>query len=86
MFPWMTDAYESEFWPHEPEELFSIAEFCFYLLSPSFLKEFSEDISNVEDDIHDIAEAIHEYQRKDKEFPEWNPEPLINLLEKIPTP
>lgn len=30
--------------------------------------------------------AIYEYQRKDEEFPDWNPEPLISLLEKIPTP
>lgn len=56
--------------------IFSIEKFCYYLLSPEFLKEYCEDIMNIEDDIADIWEAIYEYQL-------WNEKPLVELLSKI---
>lgn len=78
MIVWLDDWYEYGF---------SIEKFSYFLLSPSFIEKYQEVYPYVFDKYYFIEKystAIHEYQRKDKEFPDWNPQPLISLLEKIP--
>lgn len=60
---------------------FSIEKLCYYLLSPEFIYEYMK-VSYTES-IIDIAISIREYQRKDIDYPNWNEEPITNLLSKI---
>jgi len=56
---------------------FSIEKFFYYLLSPEFIKKYSEPL-DWEDWVYAnrFWRAIYEYQS-------WNPEPLIEFLKKI---
>ena len=75
-----------------PDIYFSIEKFCYYLLSPSFIEkckkeyEFAimDDWFDLQYYVKEFSIAIHEYQRRDEEFPNWNTEPLQDLLNKIP--
>ena len=67
-------------------DTFSIEKFAYFLLSPDFIEKYIEqwwwdtgeiDISNAI--ASSIGIIIYKYQS-------WNPEPLINLLTKIPWP
>lgn len=89
----MTETYI--FWNTIVKERFSIEKFWWYLLGPEFIYEYLEEIDyeNNPDYCDDeypkwyaysqFWVAIWEYQRRDEEFPDWNEQPLIELLTKI---
>jgi len=76
---------------------FHMPNFYAYLLSPEFIEKYSnisinfdrrqiadKNDKNYKDSIaSDIWYKVYEHQRRDDKFPEWNPEPLIDLLSKI---
>ena len=72
MFWWMTGWYENEYWELPFEDKFSMAEFCYYLLSPEFIEKYDWIIHTS----RYFWEAIYEYQKGNKE-------PLTNLLSKL---
>lgn len=80
MFPWMTGAYESEYWDWKDnrfKKYFSYPHFYAYLLSKPFIeKYYSHTWKHNWDLVRDFWEAIYEFQK-------WNHEPLTELLKKI---
>lgn len=83
---------EEMYWDSDKDqylERIAIEKFYAFLLSSEFIEKY-EEISPKNWGISKewwYAEfwiSIWEYQRKDEEFPDWNPWPLISLLEKIP--
>ena len=77
---WQYHEWDIHKWEH-----FSIEKFAYFLLSPEFIRKYRKP-STYEEwapefewamQVEEFWWAIYEYQS-------WNPEPLINLLKKIP--
>lgn len=101
----MEDMYTDKYWSDWknialiPDRIrFSIEKFCYYLLSPEFIEEYTEklwwEIKDEPDDTYEsnvcrFSVAIYEYQlfmKQDKSYWEWwawSEKPLIELLSKI---
>ena len=76
MFWWMTGWYENEYWDLPFEDKFSMAQFCYYLISEDFIDQYQKfDSHNLNPEM-DFLYAIRDYQK-------GNEEPLISLLSKI---